>query len=163
MKWVRFMAVTFAFSLLPLSAFPASAVGPRMKEYFKDAFLPHLWAGTRATFGDPKNWAYLCMGGALTVVAHQYDGPVNDYWKDHHLQYGLADVGNTWWGSGEVPAGIAVSMMFIGWQTDNARIADTGEVLTEALIIQGLVIDVIKPLAGKERPNGSDNLSFPSG
>ncbi|HUT53369.1 MAG TPA: phosphatase PAP2 family protein [bacterium] len=149
--------------LFPAPGLCASQAAARMKVYFRDAFLPHLWDDTRNTFGRPANLLRLGAGAALTVAAHQYDGPVNDYWKDHRLDYGLADFGNEFWGNGGVQGGLALSLMFIGWGADNARLADTGEVLVEAQLIQGALINVIKPIAGKQRPDHSDNLSFPSG
>ncbi len=149
--------------LLPTPGLAASPIGARMKQYFRYAFLPHLWDDTKNTFGRPDNLLWLGAGVALTVAAHQYDGPVNDYWRDHKLDYGLADFGNDFWGNGAVQGGLALSLMFTGWGLDNDKLGDTGEVLAEAQLIQGAVINVIKPIAGKERPDHSDRLSFPSG
>lgn len=147
---------------LPLQVLGDSRAGPRMKEYVTDAFLPHLWNGTKATFTKPENLIRLGAGAALAALAHQYDEEVRNRFEDHRMGSDLSDLGNNW-GSGEIPAAISLAMMFSGWHSGNDGIADAGEALGEALIIQGIVINAIKPIANKERPNGSNNLAFPSG
>lgn len=156
--------LVLSIALLAPSSLPAqSQVRLRSAEYFKEAFIPHLWEGTKNTFGRPENWGWLALGGGLTIIAHQYDGQVNDYFKDHKLAWGMADFGNDWWGRGELQGAIAASMMFSGWWLEHEETATAGEVLAEAQIIQGVVINVIKPIANKKRPHKGDNLSFPSG
>ena len=156
------LIIVLTILLLPLTGFCASRAGQRMKLYFKDAFIPHLWDGTKNTFGKPENLAYLAAGGALAATAHQYDWEVDEYWEEHEMDYGLADVGNGW-GDAYLPIGLSVSMMLGGWHYENEKIANAGEALAEAMIIQGAVINIIKPIANKERPDQSDNLAFPSG
>lgn len=163
---MKIKSIVFAlviFLVLPAAGFSKSNVGPRMKDYFKNAFLPHLWDDAKNTFTNPDDLIMLGIGGALAAAAHQYDRQMNDYWKDHELDYGMADFGNDFWGRGELQGGIALSMMLIGWSAGNDRIADAGEVLLEAQLIQGALINIIKPVAHKQRPNGGDYLSFPSG
>jgi len=134
-----------------------------MKEYFRYALVPHLWDGLKNTYSKPSAWAWLAAGGGLTVIAHQYQWDVNEYFEDHRLPYQLDRFGNDVFGVGEFQAGTALAMMFAGWCMDSDEVADTGEVLLEAQAIQGAIVNIIKPIAGKERPDGSDNLSFPSG
>ncbi|MFO8056184.1 MAG: phosphatase PAP2 family protein [bacterium] len=149
--------------LLPATAYPESRIGSRMKLYFKEAFLPHLWYDTKTTFTEPKNWGYLAAGGALSVVAHQYDWQVNDYYKDHELAWGMAEFGNDWWGEGIFQGVLALSIMTGGYHYQNEEVASAGEALLEAQLIQGAIINIIKPIAHKERPNESSYKSFPSG
>jgi len=134
-----------------------------MKYYFKEAFLPHLWYDTKTVFTAPENWGYLAAGGALAAIAHQYDWQVNDYWKDHKLCCGMADFGNDWWGEGVFQGALALSVMTAGYHYEEEEVAAAGEVLAEAQIIQGAIINIIKPLAHKERPNKDSYKSFPSG
>ena len=159
----RIILFLVAFLLLPAVSPAKSQVGPRLKEYMTKTLLPHLWHDTKTTFTQPETWMWIGVGAALTVGAHQYDWQVNDYWKDHKQMYGLSDFGNDWWGAGELQGALALSMTLAGWHFENEKLANAGEVLIEAQIIQGVIINVIKPIANKERPNGSSNLSFPSG
>jgi hypothetical protein len=148
--------------LLPIPSQSASRAGERAKLYFKYAFLPHLWDGAKNTFTDPKALMALAAGGAMAAVAHQYDGQVDDYWKDHQMDYGLADIGNAW-GDTYPTVIIALGLMGTGYGLDNERLAGAGEALGEAALISGAVTTAIKYLAQKERPHAGDNLSFPSG
>jgi len=163
MKTLKTILVCTIMICTPLPAMAASQAGARAREYFRYALLPHLWDDTKKTFTDPENLIWLGAGAGLTVIAHQYDWQVDDYWKDHKMAYGMATWGNDLFGAGEYQALLALTMTFSGWHFENEKLANAGEVLAEAQIIQGVIINVIKPIANKERPDGSDNLSFPSG
>lgn len=139
----------------------ASRIGSRAKLYFKDAFLQNLWTGTKATFTEPQSLMTLLTGGALAAAAHQYDWEVDDYWEDHRMPYGLADIGNEW-GNTYPTAVISASLMLAGWSFEREDLAGAGEALMEAGLISGALVNIVKPLAGKERPNGGDK-AFPSG
>ncbi len=160
-KIIFFACALFLF--LPQGGHCKSRAGARFKDYITYALLPHLWDGTKNTFAKPENWIYLGAGAGAAAIAYQYDDQVNEYWQEHRLMYSLDEFGNDLWGMGEFQAGLALSMMFAGWHMEDEELAATGEVLAEAQIIQGVVVNVIKPIAGRERPSGENNLSFPSG
>jgi len=162
MRLIKTAAIVLFIVIAPLPCPAASTAGERAKLYFKDAFIPHLWDGTVKTFSDPGVWIGLGVGGALAAVAHQYDWQVDDYWEDHKLDYHLADLGNGW-GDTYPTVIIALGLMGAGYAMEDEKLAGAGEALGEAAIISGAIITIIKPLAGKERPDGSDNLAFPSG
>jgi PAP2 superfamily protein len=162
LKGCLIMAAIFLSVIIPDICKCESSAGHRLKIYFKDVFLQHLASDTKNLVNGPENWACLSAGTAMTVASHQYQWDVNEYWKDNSMG-SFADFGNDFWGEGVYQGLIALSMFSGGMYLENEKMMTTGEVLVEAQIIQGILINVIKPIAGKKRPDGSDDFSFPSG
>ncbi len=106
---------------------------------------------------------WLGAGAAMTAGAHQYDGDAQDYFRERPMNESASDFGNQVWGDGLFQAGLAASIMMTGYAAGDPQTSDLGETLAEALIIQGITVNLIKPVAGRERPNGENDLSFPSG
>jgi PAP2 superfamily len=66
-------------------------------------------------------------------------------------------------GSTPVMGGTSVSMWALGKFSHNDRLADTGQLSTEAILHTQIVVQGLKLLSSRTRPNGANNHSFPSG
>jgi membrane-associated phospholipid phosphatase len=66
-------------------------------------------------------------------------------------------------GSTPMIAGASGTMWALGKVTHNNRLAETGRLATTAAIQTQLVISGLKTLSQRERPNGVNHQSFPSG
>jgi membrane-associated phospholipid phosphatase len=118
--------------------------------------LPHLFiteniapfaVGTAATAFD---WAVLDQQNSLAASLNN--------WNYHSLY----DFGN-FYGEGWVEGLGAVGSWSIGAFTDNLRLQEFGRDASEALIESTILVTGLKYTVGRERPDGSNNQSFPSG
>ena len=74
----------------------------------------------------------------------------------------LFDFGN-FYGEGWVEGGGAVGSWALGALTDDSRLGEFGRDAAESLIDATVLVTGLKYAVGRERPSGTDNLSFPSG
>jgi membrane-associated phospholipid phosphatase len=118
--------------------------------------LPHLFipeniapfaVGTAATAFD---WAVLDQQSSLAASLNN--------WNNHSLW----DFGN-FYGEGWVEGFGAVGSWSIGAFTNNLRLQEFGRDATESLITATVLVTGLKYAVGRERPDGSNNQSFPSG
>jgi len=118
--------------------------------------LPHLFIteniapfaiGTAATAFD---WAVLDSQNSLA-------GSLNN-WSNHSLY----DFGN-FYGEGWVEGLGAVGSWSLGAFTNNLRLQEFGRDASESLITATILATGLKYAVGRERPDGSNNQSFPSG
>jgi membrane-associated phospholipid phosphatase len=74
----------------------------------------------------------------------------------------LFDFGN-FYGEGWVEGGMGLGGWGLGALTNDLKLREFGRDATEALLESTVVVTGLKYAVGRERPDGSDNLSFPSG
>lgn len=74
----------------------------------------------------------------------------------------LFDFGN-FYGEGWVEGGGALGSWGLGALTNDLRLQEFGRDAAESLIDATVLVTGLKYAVGRERPDGSDNLSFPSG
>ncbi len=67
------------------------------------------------------------------------------------------------YGEGWVEGGAALGSWGIGSLTNNLKVQEFGRDAAEALVDATVVVTALKYPVGRERPDGSNNLSFPSG
>ena len=137
-------------------------IHPRPLEYGRDVFLPHLGQGTQASFFKRDALIALALGGVVTVAVSTQDEKIRDYWRAESPLGDWSEWGDQW-GGGSIQPVIVLGMYGWGHYSKNQRLATNAEVLAEALIIQGVVVNVMKPAIGRERPDHSDQQAFPSG
>jgi membrane-associated phospholipid phosphatase len=132
---------------------------------------PHT--GIRALFGnlgeDIKNLPAMqnvyiaAIGGGLALAAHPGDQAFNAKLLSHY------DAVNTAFAPGKYLGGIAEQVAFsvstyaVGRLRDQPKAAHLGMDLLQAQILSEILIEPIKFATRRERPDGSNNLSFPSG
>ena len=118
--------------------------------------LPHLFIteniapfaiGTAATALD---WGFLDNQNSLAASFNN--------WSYHSL-YDFGD----FYGEGWVEGLGAVGSWSIGAFTDNLRLQEFGRDASESLIESTILVTGLKYAVGRERPDGSNNQSFPSG
>jgi membrane-associated phospholipid phosphatase len=66
-------------------------------------------------------------------------------------------------GQGYYQVAIGFGLLGVGEMVDNKKLADTGVVTLEALLVTGIATEGLKYATQRKRPNGGDNMSFPSG
>ena len=147
----------------PSAQAPSQAsIHPGVIEYGRDVFLPHLWQGAKNSFATKDSLLGLAAGGALAAAVSLQDEKVNDYFETREWLGDWAKLGD-YWGGGAIQPVVVVAMYGVARGAHHQRLATNAEVFAEALIIDSVVINLMKPIVGRERPDESDDLSFPSG
>jgi len=118
--------------------------------------LPHLFVeeniapfavGTAATALD---WGFLDSQNQLATDLKSWNVPT------------LFDFGN-FYGEGWVEGGLGLGGWGLGALTNDLKLQEFGRDATEALLDATVVVTGLKYTVGRERPDGSNNQSFPSG
>jgi len=129
--------------------------------------------GIHALFGNlledfkhlPSNQNLLLVagGGALAMAAHPADIPVNNYMVDHFTQFNAFFAAGKY--IGDTPEQIAGAIATYAWGRfrDEPKVSHFGMDLLQAQIMAEILFNPIKLATQRERPDGSDHLSFPSG
>jgi hypothetical protein len=148
-----------------VGAFPASAESWRSPD--PDTSVSHLptkWVSDLSNLFIPENGLVLVVGGFVTAsdwaLFDQQDSIASGLkgWDTP----GLFDFGN-FYGEGWVEGGTAVGGWALGSFTQDTRLQEFGRDATESLLTATIVVSGLKYAVGRERPDGSDDLSFPSG
>jgi membrane-associated phospholipid phosphatase len=109
---------------------------------------------------SPHSLAPILAGGAATGIAFAFDDDVRDAVGNPGSSFGatLESIG------GFTVIGSAVGGLFVAGRIAHPPRfrAMTYDMLEATLITVG-VTELLKPVVGRERPDGSDNKSFPSG
>lgn len=132
---------------------------------------PHT--GIRALFsglaGDvrhlpSKQNGYLALlGGGLALGAHQVDGTFNVRLRSHYTTVNTAFAPGKYLGGTPVQVALSVGAYAYGRTTNSPKVSHLGMDLLRAQILTEGLVQGIKYSVGRERPNGSNRLSFPSG
>lgn len=118
--------------------------------------LPHLFIGENiapfavGSIATALDWATL---DSQNTVAADFQN-----WKVQPI----VNFGN-FYGEGWVEGGTALSCWGLGALTDNLKVQEFGRDAAESLIDATVVVTGLKYAVGRERPDGSNNQSFPSG
>ena len=158
------------FAIISISLFLLSATlwaGEPWRSPDPDTSVAHLpvkWVSDLSNFFIPENGPPLVVGGILTASDWAFFDPQNAFAQGLRTwdTPGLFDFGN-FYGEGWVEGGTAVGGWALGSFTQDARLQEFGRDATESLLTATLVVSGLKYAVGRERPDGSDNLSFPSG
>ena len=132
--------------ILPASS-GARAVGP-------------LEAGRQVA--APADLRVLVAGGVLAAVAHQLDEEVRGELEGMPVTEVTVDVTNLL-GSSTFNLPASLLLWSAGSLTGRPALRAAGGDLIRVLLMTQALVGPAKWLAGRERPDGSNNLSFPSG
>lgn len=138
----------------------ASDSVPSLGTYVKE-FVPDLWGGTKRIFSK-DNVPVALIGLGLTGLAFTVDHEVKDYFQERRPLNGISKIGDDL-GQGIIEVGVGASLLAAGEISNNRRLADTGASTLEALLVNGIATEGLKYAVERVRPNGQDNMSFPSG
>lgn len=126
--------------------------------------MPTKWVSDLSNLFIPDNGIPLVVGGFLTASDWAFFDQQNSLaaglkgWNTP----GLFDFGN-FYGEGWVEGGTAVGGWALGAIAQDDRLQEFGRDATESLLTATLVVSGLKYAVGRERPDGSNNFSFPSG
>jgi membrane-associated phospholipid phosphatase len=122
-------------------------------------FVSNLFRGTIGVFST-DNVKPLLIGGAASGIGAIFDNDVADAISDPSHDFGKS------FESGASPAvigGVVAVLYATGRAVDAPRYRAMTYDWLHAVLITGGYTTLIKELAHRERPNGEDHLSFPSG
>lgn len=107
------------------------------------------------------NHVPLLVTTAFTIPALAWDDEGIAYFERHpHEDWGR--IGAELGGSLAV-AGVTIGFFSVGRGVSNSRFRATTYDLSQAVIVNAVYTQALKHLVGRERPDGSNDLSFPSG
>jgi membrane-associated phospholipid phosphatase len=129
--------------------------------YYVKEFIPDLWGGTKRIFYR-DNAPLVLIGMGLTGLAFTVDHRVQDYFLEKNPMKHPANIGDKI-GAGYFPVGVGLALLGAGEWLDDKKMADTGVVTLESLLVTVIATEGLKFATGRKRPDGSDHLSFPSG
>lgn len=122
----------------------------------------HIANDIKYTFWNPWHMLALAVGAGVTVGVHQVDDDIQDFFESEDRLGVAGDIFNVM-GNNYVLAGATVSA-FIGAKiADAPKVALTAGTMTEALALTQVFTIALKYATQRTRPDGSNNLSFPSG
>ena len=110
-----------------------------------------------------NNLAIAGIGGGLALLAHPADQTLNAHLQSHDDGVNAAFVPGKYLGG--IPAQVAFSLgtYAYGRVLDAPKVAHLGMDLLQAQILTVILVEPMKLAVHRERPDGSDHQSFPSG
>jgi membrane-associated phospholipid phosphatase len=131
------------------------------KWFFKD--MPrHIGNDFVYTFWNPWHMLFLAGGVGATLGIHQADDAIRDSFQANHPLGGAADVFNIM-GNPIVLGGASLVSLGIAKLVHAPKVSLTAGTMFESFFITEVLTTGLKYATQRERPDGSDNHSFPSG
>ncbi len=115
-----------------------------------------------ANFFQPHNLAISVVGLGVVGIAHNWDDELGGEVGGSGVVREVLDLGNQYGSSAislATTAGMWGMAKLVGFSRGEAVFSD----LTRAILLANVVVTPIKLLAQRERPDSSNNFSFPSG
>jgi hypothetical protein len=109
-----------------------------------------------------ENLFWAGVGGGLALAAHPADDNVNESLVNSDFAHNFFLPGK-YLGSLPVLLGAATTTYIVGRTKDEPKVSHVGMDLIQALLISELMTQTLKHATNRERPDGSDDTSFPSG
>ena len=132
---------------------------------------PHT--GIRALFGDlgqdikhlpeMQNVYIAAIGGGLALAVHPVDQSFNARLLSHYDTANAAFAPGKYLGDTPVQIAFSLGTYAVGRFRDQPKVAHLGMDLLQAQIMTELLVEPIKFAVGRQRPDGSNHQSFPSG
>jgi membrane-associated phospholipid phosphatase len=123
------------------------------------AFVPNFFRGASGIF-SAESLVPLLVGGGVTAIAAPFDDDAIERFGNPDASFGKALEKA---GSAGVLGGIVAALFVAGRATDAPRFRATTYDLTEAALVAGGYTQLLKAAVRRERPDGSNDKSFPSG
>jgi len=103
------------------------------------------------------------LGGGVALALHPFDESFNARLRSHYEAVNRAFALGKYLGNTPEQVALSVGTFTIGRLAGNDKASHLGMDLLRAQILTESLIEPIKLLARRERPDGSNRLSFPSG
>jgi membrane-associated phospholipid phosphatase len=110
-----------------------------------------------------ENLSIAAGGGAIALGAMPYDQAVTTRLRNHYDAVNAIFAPAKYYGGTPVQVALSLGTWVVGRVTDKPRVAHLGMDLLRAQIVTEMLVEPIKYATQRERPDGSDHLSFPSG
>ena len=123
-------------------------------EDFKDGVI---------NLGDRQNQITLLSGALSFVGARFEDAQAQNYFSGQNRIGHLDTLGNDVLGTGIPGVALGLGLLGAGAEFKNTKAIHAGIASLEALAVNFILTDALKFSVRRERPNGSDSYSFPSG
>ncbi len=126
----------------------------------------HLLDDLRASsdyFIDREGLIYLASGAGASLLAHTEDGAVRSYFAHQNRLQGWDRLGNNYLGTGIPGVLLATGLWVYGDLKNHAYEVNVGQAMLESIVVTAIATDGLKGVTDRERPDGSDHYSFPSG
>lgn len=124
--------------------------------------IDNLKDGAMAIFDSKGKWILLGAAGAV-ATARIFDKQMQATFKGKHRFGELESMGNHYFGTGLPGTVLGGGLWAYGNLMGQARERSAGQAEIEALLATQLIVSGLKYAVHRERPDGSDSLSFPSG
>lgn len=112
---------------------------------------------------DRQSQLTLAIGAAAVLGATSLDKSAKETF-DHQGRIGeAARIGNDYLGTGVPGALLGATFWILGDWNDRPFASHAGQAQLEALFTTGIATAILKGAVNRERPDGSDHFSFPSG
>jgi membrane-associated phospholipid phosphatase len=129
--------------------------------------------GVRALFGDlgedlkhlpeMQNVYIAAVGGGLALAAHPADQAFNAKLLSHYDAVNTAFAPGKYLGNTPEQVAFSIGTYAFGRLRDQPKVAHLGMDLLQAQILSEILVEPLKYTVRRERPDGSNRLSFPSG
>ncbi len=103
------------------------------------------------------------LGGGLALAVHPIDQQVSDYFANEDAAGNNVFAPGKYYGGPAEQLALSLGTWGIGRLTHKPRLAHLGMDLLRAQALSEILVEPIKLLTNRERPDGSNNRSFPSG
>jgi membrane-associated phospholipid phosphatase len=123
------------------------------------SFVPDSIEGSKDIFSR-ENLPFALAGSALTILAYTIDNEVRDSFAKPPAT-GIWEYGDAA-GRYYYHLGAGAILFGAGMIADNRRLADSGVVAVQSVLVNGILTAGLKYATNRTRPDGSDELSFPS-
>lgn len=144
----------------PASAFEVRGPERRGPDRTMVRYGPNLARGFVGVV-SPRNHGLFLFAAAAASAAHALDGPAVAY-LERHPRRGIGQAGRVLGGAVAVGS-LTVGLFGAGRLSGDDRFRASTYDLSQAVVVNLAWTSALKLAARRQRPNGSDDLSFPSG
>lgn len=120
-------------------------------------------AGDYTHLPHRDNLYLAALGGGLALAAHPLDDTFNVHLRSHYLAVNRAFAPAKYFGNTPEQVGLSLGTFAIGRAMRSDKTSHLGMDLLRAQILTESLVQPIKFAVGRERPNGANHHSFPSG
>jgi hypothetical protein len=135
---------------------PTASRHPGLRTFVKDLVYDF------AALPSKENLIWASVGGGLALAVHPADEAVTRGLTGSEFARDFFKPGEIL-GATPTLLGVSGTIYLVGLFRDDSKISHIGMDLLEALTVNAAITESLKHLTHRERPDGSDNFSFPSG
>ncbi len=109
------------------------------------------------------NLAVAAIGGGAALAVHPWDPDVNAHLRSHYDLVNDVYAPAKYYGGTPVQVSLSIGSYAVGRLFDMPKVSHLGMDLLRAQAIAESIVEPLKFAVGRERPDGSNHQSFPSG